>query len=376
MQEQARGAKKKPAAVPPLPFSFFSHTPFPFSHAVRGQAAGPQRRAAPGLGCWARAARVWGGASEAAAAAAATTTAGAWSRCGARPPPRPCGPPPPPPPPPSTAPRAWLGTWRKPGGSNSSSSSAATPSAAHPGRSRPPPSRGRGGGGGGGGGAGTAAAAAAAAGAPALDPDANIRLVNPDGSHAIVTGARAAAAAVAAKLDLVPVAPAATPPVYRLGSADAAALAARVREAAARTRAAAARRAAGHKEVRITALAAPHDVATRLRRARELVEKGHTVKLAVPVGRGGVPRGAALARLEELRRAVVGGAGGAGEAASAGDAPWCEVRDPPAHAARGAGPASVSKYLWPLGSAAAGGEGGGGGGAGGAKKEKSVGRRF
>jgi translation initiation factor IF-3 len=188
-----------------------------------------------------------------------------------------------------------------------------------------------------------------------LDPATEIRLVMADGTHAIISAADALSAASAAKLDLVPVAAAATPPVYRLGSANAAAAAAREREGAARARVAAARRAAGFKEIRVTALAAQHDVDTRLRRARELVEKGHTVKLAVPVGGGGVPRAAALARLLAL-----------GAAAS----PWCEVRDPPAHASRGSGPASVSKYLWPLGSAS--GEGAGAGaGAGAARKKKA-----
>lgn len=228
--------------------------------------------------------------------------------------------------------RAWMGTWRKPG-----VSSAAGPGpSAQPGRARPrSTAKGRGGGSDGGG-----------AALKPLEPAALVRLVMEDGTHKVVSGTAAAAAAAKARLDLVPVAPTASPPVYRLASAGAAAAEARAREAAARARAAAARRAAGVKEVRVTALSAPHDVATRLRRARELVEKGHTVKLAVPIGRGGVPRQAALARLHELGR----------EAGA-----WADVRDPPAHAARGSGPASVSKYLWPVGAEGGGGGGGGGG---------------
>lgn len=141
---------------------------------------------------------------------------------------------------------------------------------------------------------------------PSLPP--TLRLVRADGTHAILSAAAATREAAAARLDLVPVNAAASPPVFRLACADGAATAARARAASARAAALAARRAAAVKELRVGALASQHDVDTRLARARELVGKGWKVRMVVPLPRGrGRARGgreAAAARLGEVAAAA------------------------------------------------------------------------
>ena len=171
----------------------------------------------------------------------------------------------------------------------------AAASAAPPQRQRPPsprPPAATGGGGGddetGGDGheeddGGGERASASSSNAPAFT---RIRLVRPDGTHAVVSRTAAAREAKAAGLDLVPVRSArADPPVFRLAALDAEAAAARAREKHKRERHLAARRREETKEVRISVRSERHDAETRLRRCRELVGKGWKVRLVVPVER-------------------------------------------------------------------------------------------
>ncbi|KAK9828446.1 hypothetical protein WJX72_000037 [[Myrmecia] bisecta] len=109
----------------------------------------------------------------------------------------------------------------------------------------------------------------------------------------------ALAEAAQRNLDLVPVAPTACPPVYRLAVLRDVEASRREKEKAARRRDLERRRKDTQKEVRIGAKTAAHDMAVKLGKVREFLSKGHRVKATVIYSRS-ESRAEAKAKMDEL----------------------------------------------------------------------------
>lgn len=112
-----------------------------------------------------------------------------------------------------------------------------------------------------------------------------VRLVFDNGAHEVMAISEAQRTAARLGKDLLPVAPGAQPPVFKLGHQDAQAAADRRRYKEQRKRELEQRRKMAVKEVRIGADTADHDLAVKLRQAQGFVEKNFRVKLVVRFGR-------------------------------------------------------------------------------------------
>ena len=161
-----------------------------------------------------------------------------------------------------------------------------------------------------------------------------VRLVRPDGTHAVLRRDAALAEARAAQLDLVQVDASSDPPVCRL--LDWAELRAeeRQREKESRHKAVVRRRSDVIKEVRLSLRTQEHDMRVKAAAATRALQEGHKAKCSVlfavrpgPNGRDGASdpaaRKQAVALLEAIQVAIQEEAGGADAA------PLFKVEQPP-----------------------------------------------
>jgi translation initiation factor IF-3 len=142
-----------------------------------------------------------------------------------------------------------------------------------------------------------------------------VRLVGPDGSHAVVSLSEALAQARAAGRDLVQVDGASTPPVCRLLDVGALRAAERAKEKVARRKAVERRHSDVTKDFRLGTRTAQHDLHTRAAQAGRALRDGHKARLAVvfkSVKELGEPGARARAAdvLELFRQAVYDEIGG------------------------------------------------------------------
>ena len=138
-----------------------------------------------------------------------------------------------------------------------------------------------------------------------------VRLVRPDGTHAVLRRESALAEARAAKLDLVQVDGGANPPVCRLLDWAEVRAEERQREKEVRQKAVVRRRSDVVKEVRLSLRTQEHDLRVKAAAAARALEEGHRAKCTVlfaarpgPNGRDGAADPAARKQAEALLEAI------------------------------------------------------------------------